>query len=173
MTRCTLAATSAVMLAAWGCGYHVAGRGDMLPKTIKTIAVPPFTNSTVRYRLTERLPAAITRDLLSRTHYQVVADPNEADAVLTGSVITYNAYPATLDPQTGRASTVQVYVHMQVMLRDRATGSVIYTRPDFEVRERYEISTEPRAYLEESDAAMDRLSRDVARMVVSAILEKF
>jgi hypothetical protein len=32
---------------------------------------------------------------------------------------------------------------------------------------------DPNAYFEESDAAMDRLSRDVARTVVSGILEKF
>jgi len=36
-----------------------------------------------------------------------------------------------------------------------------------------EISVDPRAYFEESDPAMERLSRDVARTVVSAILENF
>ena len=25
-----------------GCGYHISGRGDLLPKTVKTIAVMPF-----------------------------------------------------------------------------------------------------------------------------------
>ena len=28
-----------------GCGYHVSGHADMLPKTIKTIAVPAFNIS--------------------------------------------------------------------------------------------------------------------------------
>ena len=50
---------------------------------------------------------------------------------------------------------------------------MLFTRPSFEVRERYEISVDPRAYFEESDPAMERLSRDVARSVVSAILENF
>ena len=156
-----------------GCGYHVSGHADTLPKTIKTIAVPPFSNNTTRYRLTERLPAAITREFLSRTRYKVVGDPKDADAVLNGSVITYAAFPTTFDPATGRASAVQVYVHLGFTLTERATGAVLYSQPNFEARERYEISTDQRAYFEESDPAMDRLSQYVARMVVSAVLEKF
>ena len=41
------------------------------------------------------------------------------------------------------------------------------------MRERYEISIDPRAYFDESEAAMLRVSRDAARSVVSAILENF
>ena len=52
-------------------------------------------------------------------------------------------------------------------------GSVLFSRPYFEVRERYEISVDARTYFEESDVAMERLSRDVARSVVSAVLENF
>jgi outer membrane lipopolysaccharide assembly protein LptE/RlpB len=169
----TACAATALSLLAPGCGYHVSGHADVLPKNIKTIAVPAFANATTRYRITERLPAAITREFIARTRYNIVADPNQADAVLTGTVMTYAAFPTTFDPQTGRASAVQVYVHLQIMLRDRKTGAVLYSRPDFEARERYEISTDPRAYLEESDPALERLSQYVARMVVSGVLENF
>ncbi len=161
----------AVFLA--GCGYHVAGRADLLPKKIKTIAIPSFGNLTTRYRLSERLPAALTREFLSRTRYRIVADPNEADAILSGAVVNYTSYPTVFDPNTGRAASVQMSVILQVTLTDRATGAVLFSRPNFEARERYEISVDQRAYFEESDAALDRLSRDVARSVVSAILENF
>ena len=62
-------ATMAALLAP-GCGYHVSGHADTLPKTIKTIAIPAFSNATIRYRLTERLPAAITREFIGRTRYE-------------------------------------------------------------------------------------------------------
>ena len=42
-----------------------------------------------------------------------------------------------------------------------------------EVKERYEISIDPKAYFDESAPALQRLSRDVSRSVVSAVLEKF
>jgi hypothetical protein len=42
-----------------------------------------------------------------------------------------------------------------------------------EVRQRYEIAIDQDAYFEESDIALERLSRDVARAVVSGVLEAF
>jgi hypothetical protein len=40
-------------------------------------------------------------------------------------------------------------------------------------RQRYEIAVDQTAYFEESDVALDRLSRDVARALVSSVLEAF
>lgn len=173
MKRAAGVAAALAAALVFGCGYHVAGRADLLPKRIQTIAIPAFGNVTTRYRLTERLPAALTHEFISRTRYQIVPDPKTADAVLEGAVVNYSAYPVIFDPATGRASTVQITVVLQVTLRERATGNVLFAQPGLEVRERYEISVDQRAYLEESDVALERASRDVARRVVSAILEGF
>lgn len=161
------------LLAATGCGYHVAGRADLMPKTVRTIAVPAFGNATTRYRITDRLPQAITREFIARTRYQVVNDPGEADAVLYGTVVNYFVYPIIFDQTTGRASTIQVAVSMSATLVERGTGKTLFTRPSFDWKQQYEISSDPRAFFDESDVALDRLSRDVARMLVSAILENF
>jgi hypothetical protein len=50
---------------------------------------------------------------------------------------------------------------------------VLFSRPAFEVRERYEIAVDPQQYFDENATALQRLSRDVARSVVTAILEAF
>jgi hypothetical protein len=160
-------------LALSSCGYHVAGRTDLLPKNIQTIAIPAFANITTRYKLSELLAGAVTREFISRTRYHIVTDPNQADAVLTGSVVNFFAYPILLDPKTARASSVQAIVLLQINLRDRATGAVSFSRPNMEFRQNYELSVDPKAYFDESDPAVDRLSRDVARSVVGAILANF
>lgn len=161
------------LLTALSCGYKVGGRADLLPKQIRTIAIPAWGNTTVRYKFAERLPAAMTREFLSRTRYQVVANPNEADAILNGTVISYTAYPTVFDQATGRAAAVQLIVNLQVRLTERATGKVLFDRPNFEARQRYEISVDPGAYFEESGLALERLTVEVARLVVSSILEGF
>lgn len=166
-------AAALLVLGSSGCGYRVAGKADLLPKSVRTIAVPAFGNASTRYKLSDKLAAQISRELLSRTRYDVVSEPGDADAVLSGSVNNYGVYPTVFDPSTGRASIIQVSVNLSIALRERATNKVIYSRQNFEVRERYEIGTDQRAYVEESDTAMDRLSRDVARSVVSAVLENF
>ncbi len=170
--RLAKAAAGWLLLAALcGCGYHTSGHADLLPKRIKTIAVPAFGNNTMRYRLSGSLPQAIGREFIGRTRYNVVADPAEADAVLHGALLTYAYYTTTL--QGGRASGIEMVVTLQVSLTDRSTGRVLFSRPNMEVRERYEVAADQRAYFEESDIALDRLSRSVARSVVSAVLENF
>lgn len=172
MTR-LLPAPVALLASVLGCGYHISGHADLLPKNIKTIAVPAFGNVTTRYKLADRLSGAVTREFLSRTRYRIVADPNQADAVLHGALSNYTSYPTVFDPATGRASGVLMVATLSVRLVNRATGEEIFSRPSMEVRERYEIAIDPRAYFEESDTAVERMSRDVARSIVSAVLEKF
>ncbi len=168
-----LAAFSTIALAlSTGCGYHVAGHADLMPKSIKTIAIPAFGNVTIRYKLADRLATDVTREFIERTRYAVVTDPAKADATLAGAVVNFVSFPTTFDPVSSRASGVQVIVILQVTLTDK-TGKVIFNRPGMEVRERYEISVDPKAYLDESGPAAERVARDVARTIVSAVLENF
>lgn len=166
-----MAACALALLA--GCGYRVGTHADLIPQKIQTIAVPAWANITNRYKLTEKLPGAIGREFLSRTRYRIVADPNEADAVLTGAVVNYLSLPGVSDSQTQRATAVQISVYLQVSLTERESGKVLFTRPNMEFRQRYEISVDQTAYFEESELALDRLSRDVARTLVSSVLEAF
>ena len=156
-----------------GCGYKVGGKADLLPASIRTIAIPTFSNATTRYKLTEQLPSAITREFLSRSRYRVVADPREADAVLEGAVTNVMSAPTIFDQATGRAAGIQVSVFVNVRLIERATGNVLYTRQGLEVRQRYEVSIEALEFFDESSTALQRLSQEVARQVVSTVLSAF
>lgn len=155
------------------CGYHVAGRGDLLPKTVKTIAIPAFGNITTRYKLTDQLPEAIKREFIARTRYKLVSDPNQADAVLRGAVVNYQSFPTLFDPATSRAVGAQLSVTLQVSLLERTTGKTLFTRPSFEIHEPYQISEDPGQYFEESETALARASKIVAERVVTAILDNF
>src|SRR5579871_731009 len=60
------------------CGYHVAGHADLMPKTIKTIAIPAFGNQTVHQKLSQLISEDLTREFISRTSYRIVAEPEKA-----------------------------------------------------------------------------------------------
>lgn len=168
-----------VLMLLGGCGYHVGGKADMVPKNIKSLYIPPFGNNTTKYRLTDRMAAAVTREFLTRTRYRVVNDANDADAILNGIIVNYNSFPTIFDagttnrPGTGRASGIEMRVTLSVKLTDRVSKAILYNQPSFEAHERYEVSIDPTVYLEENDAALDRMARSVARQIVSAILENF
>lgn len=163
---------TAAALVIGGCGYHVAGTANVLPTEVHTIAVMPWGNATIQYRLSDRLAEDISRELVTRTRYKVIADPAKADATLTGAVANLFSSTTVVDPVTGRSTGAQIVVQIQVKLISR-DGKVLFERPNLEFRDRYEISVDPKKYFDESQPALMRLSRDVSRTIVSAVLENF
>lgn len=161
------------LLALCGCGYKVAGRADTLPDEIGAIAVPAFENVTTRYRLTQRMAGAVTRELTARTRYRVVARPENADAILYGAVANFYAYPNNLDSRSGRPAGMQVMVVLNARLVEEGTGKILFQSNGMVIQARYEISVDQAAYFEESDTALERISQEVARKVVAAMLEDF
>lgn len=164
---------SAFCLLVSACGYQVAGRGDRLPPDIKTIAVPIFTNQSSTFRIEQKLAAAITREFLERTKFQVTPNPAGADAVLKGAVKEVSRGVITYDLTTGRASSLQIQVWADVKLLDLHSNKVVYSNPNFVFREEYQVSQTTSGLFEEDQAALDRLSRDVARTLVTNVLENF
>jgi hypothetical protein len=165
-------AIGALLLLLTSCGYHVAGSTNLLPAEVHTIAITPFRNASIQFKLSDYLTEAVSREMIGRTHYKIVADPAQADAVLSGAVANMFSSAVVADPVTGRSSGAQVVVLIQAKLTGKS-GKVLFERPNIEFRERYEISVNPQQYFDESQAALQRLSKDVARTVVSAILENF
>ena len=150
----------AAMLLAPACGYHVGGRASLIPDTVHTISVSAFGNATVRNTLARLLPAEIAREFHARTRYTIVSDPAQADAVLTGALTNFNTMGTTTDPATGRATSAQVVVTLQITLTERKTGKVLYSHQNYEFRERYEVATDPKVYFDESGTAIERVARD-------------
>ncbi len=172
MTR--LAALLLLACALAGCGYHVAGRATRLPQDVHTIAIPGFANQTQTYKIEQRLTAAVVREIVTRTHYRVVTQVDEsADAILQGTVLTTTVAPVTYDSVTGRASSALVTVTLRVALVDRHNHKVLFEQPNYTFREQYQVSRELSSFFQEESPAMERLSREFARTLVSDVLEAF
>jgi len=155
------------------CGYHVAGRGALLPPDVKTIAVPAFKNQSPTFRIEQQLTSAVTREFLERTHFRVTPNPEGADAVLKGTVKDVRAGVITFDLSTGRATSMQVQVTADLRLEDLHSHKVLFSNSNYIFREEYQVSQSSSAIFEEDKPALDRLSRDLARTLVTDILENF
>jgi outer membrane lipopolysaccharide assembly protein LptE/RlpB len=156
-----------------GCGYHVAGRSEALPKSIHVIAVPALENKTTSYRIEQRLTAATVHEFLGKTPYRVVSDPANGDAVLRGKVLSLEAVPLLFETKTGRATTMLVTVKCEVTFEERETGKVLYHTDNFLFRNQYEISTDVKSFFEEQDPALERLAQDFAARLVAAVIENY
>jgi outer membrane lipopolysaccharide assembly protein LptE/RlpB len=155
------------------CGYHTAGHAVTVPDNVRTIAVPAFVNQTHTYEIDQMLTKAVVREMITRTRYRIVNQADDgADATLRGTVLSTATSPLTYDSTTGRASSVLVVVTMKVAFTDRQ-GKVLYENPAYLFREQYQVSRELNSFFEEDSPALQRLSREFARTLVSNILEGF
>ena len=167
---CGLAAAAAL---ASGCGYHIAGHSDSLPKSIHVIAVPALENKTTSYRIEQKLTGAMVHEFLAKTQYRVTSNLAQGDAVLRGTVMSVEAVPLLFDTATGRATTMLVTVRCAISLTETATQKVLYQTDNFLFRNEYEISTNVKSFFEEQDPALDRLAQDFATRLVAAVTENY
>ena len=168
-----------------GCGYHVAGHNDALPKSIHVIAIPSLENKTTGYRIEQKLTGALVREFLAKTRYKIVSSAGDGDAVLRGTVVSLEATPLLFDTASGsttatgspvttaRATTMLVTVRCDVTLTETSSQKVLYHNENLLFRNEYEISTDVKSFFEEQDPALDRLAQDFAASVVSAVIENY
>jgi outer membrane lipopolysaccharide assembly protein LptE/RlpB len=160
-------------LALAGCGYHVAGHSNKLPSDLNTLAIPTFVNGSQTYRIEQDLTTAVVREFIARTHYHIInREDQSADATLHGTVQSTTLAPITVDTRTGRVATVLVQVGISVSLSDKH-GKLLYSNPGYVFREQYQVSSSPSTFFAEQSPALERLSRDFARALVSDVLENY
>ncbi|HEY1424264.1 MAG TPA: LPS assembly lipoprotein LptE [Candidatus Acidoferrum sp.] len=181
MNRCPQISLLLAALMFGGCGYHVAGHSDALPKSIHVIAVPAIENKTSSYRIEQRLTAATIHEFLAATPYKIVSTAENGDALLRGKVLTLEAVPLLFTttnatpttPSTTRATTMLVTMKCELTLTDSTTQKVLYHTDNFVFRNEYEISTDIKSFFGEQDPALDRMAQDFAKRLVAAVTENY
>ena len=154
-----------------GCGYQLAGKATAIPESVDSIAVPIFTNQTSKYRLEQRLTAAVVDELISRTKYRILSNPASARAVLIGVVTEFTSAPVIF--AGGAGSTFLVTVRLHVTLKDSRSNKVLFENRNYFFREEFEISRASEDFFPEEGPALDRLASAFSRDLVSTILESF
>jgi lipopolysaccharide assembly LptE-like protein len=175
------------VLSVSGCGYALAGRGSFLPAYIKTIGIPTFVNRTTVFNLETTLTQKVRSEFIGRGKYQILPQADGVDALLTGEVLavsltpaSFNTQPASLS-QSGAvtlASRYAITMTARIELRDTRANVVLWENPNLVFRQEYEATggtsaIDPAAFFGQDANALDRLSTDFARTIVSTILEAF
>ena len=153
------------------CGYKQAGKGKGLPANIKTIAVPVFQNSNLKYRVEQRFTRAVIDEILKRARaLHVVTNPDNADAVLDGDIRQFQARGSILDDR-GRTRVWDVRIVISVVVRDLKTRKILFENPRMAFEGEYQLSDDPQSFFNEENPAVDRIAKDFAQTIVSTIME--
>jgi hypothetical protein len=162
-----------------GCGYSLAGRGSFLPADIKTIGIPNFVNRTTVFNLETQLTQKVRAEFIGRGRYQILPEATNIDALLTGEVSNVSLQPQSF---TGGALASRYVITMtaRVELRDTRTNMVLWENQALISRQDYDapgatngVLADPAQFFGQDQNALDRMSTEFARTIVSAILEAF
>jgi hypothetical protein len=160
-----------------GCGYALAGRGSFLPSYIQTIGIPTFANRTTVFNLETLLTQKVRSEFIGRGKYQILPQQNSVDALLTGEVTAVSITPASFTTQQ-LASRYALTMTARIELRDMKENKVLWENPNVMFRQEYEATAgrsaiDPAAFFQQDTNALERMSSEFARTIVSAILEAF
>jgi len=177
--RCVLCSFLCVLVvcSSTACGYTLAGRGSYLPAYIKTIGVPMFTNRTPVFSLETMLTQKVRAEFIGRGKYQILPEGSGVDALLTGDVTAVSVVPASFNPQQ-LASRYSITMTARIELRDVRENKPLWENPAVTFRQEYEATSgrtaaDPAAFFQQDTTALERMSTEFARTIVSAILEAF
>jgi len=165
--------------AAWsGCGYALAGRGSFLPTTIHIVGIPKLENRSTFFQVEDILTDKIRAEFIGRGKYTVTPEATGADALLTGEVLGISVAPVGIT-ENQFASRYLFTVALKMTFTDTHTQDVIWENDSLVFRGEYELATrsnvaiQGETFLDQERNSMDRIGTDVARTVVTAILEAF
>ena len=161
-----------------GCGYALAGRGSFLPADIRVVGIPLLENRTPIQRIDQAITEKVRTEFIGRNKYTIIPAAGGVDAVLSGAIISFVSQPVGLDQQLASASRYRFTVTMRVQFTDSRNGEVLWSNEALTFSEEYDVRTrggalESAVLIEQEGPAIDRLATDLARHVVSSILEAF
>jgi outer membrane lipopolysaccharide assembly protein LptE/RlpB len=169
--RPVLAALLLIALPAAACGYRLAGRNQVLPSTIKVIAVPPFENQTRRPEIEQRITEQVTATFIRRGGYRTTASASSADAVLKGQVTGYDVTPVSVGAQ-GRATRYEVVITATVELTTVPDARVLFRSSHFVFKEQYDVEGDA-TFFDREIEAINQIATHFAESLVTSILEGF
>jgi Lipopolysaccharide-assembly len=162
------------------CGYTLAGRGSTLPTSIKTIGIPLFVNRTTVFNLETKLTEKVRSEFIGRGKYTIESDATGVDGVLVGEITAVTVAPSSINANQ-LASRYAITMIAKVELRETKTNMVLWDNPSLIFRQEYDATgnitgqtaIDPTAFFGQDASALERLSTEFARTIVSAILEAF
>jgi hypothetical protein len=166
-------------LASSACGYALAGRGSFLPAYIRTVGIPQFENRTTFFQVEQVLTEKVRTEFIGRGKYTIRPDGVGADALLTGEIVSVSLQPVGFTEQQF-ASRYLFTILMRVRFTDTRTTEVLWSDDALSFSSEYELTTRGNAaitdgtsFIDQERTAFERISSDIARSVVTAILEAF
>jgi len=159
------------LLTLYSCGYHLAGTVSSLPPDVKRIAIPQFSNKTLRPDIENQFTNALLDEFAKGKKVEVVEE-GKADAVVKGTITAFDTTPISY----AGGDIIQEYrvtVRLEASLVKKTDEAVAWK--DKNIAYFADYKNDPDVAISEAnrDAAIKKIAVDVARQLYSNMLEGF
>ncbi len=164
-----LAFAVALGAAIFGCGYKLVRYGGSLGN-VESLTIETLSNESYEAGVEYIMSDALRREFLRRGAVRLTEDPNEADLVLTGSVLP-------LESSGSSFSSAVLVIEYQLTLSlaiqaTRGDGTEVPLDPRaLRESERYLVSPDVEATRKNRDEALHRIAAQLAGRVHDALAE--
>jgi outer membrane lipopolysaccharide assembly protein LptE/RlpB len=118
-------ATYLAFLSLFGCGYQFAGKSESFPRDVRSVYVEPFLNRTRDVGIDHEMTTAVRSELYRRGELQVVDVPDQADAILSGVVRSFDSTTASVNREDELLQYEAVMV-VDVTFRRRQPSEILW-----------------------------------------------
>lgn len=157
-----------------GCGYHLVGTSSFLPDELQLLYLDHFKNMSTWSDVDQRLNESLAREWVRRGRFELVEERKKAQVVLEGVVRGISMVPVALDDR-GRATEYQMTLTVSVQLLDvrGEEPEILWEDKAFSRRTSYEVDLSAVDFFDRQIQAMELVSEDLSRGLVTAVLEGF
>ena len=153
-----------------GCGYHLLGTGSTLPKHLKTIFIPVFTNSSTQPEIHRQLTSSVINSFVTDGRVKVVRN-SKSDMVLTGDLFYYELKTVSFNSNNFATGHI-VKLAVNVEVTDKANNKPYLKqtlRAEWNYKDTSDIVVTESARL----AALEQAYRLLVNRLVSLLINKF
>jgi hypothetical protein len=169
-----VSALAGLALVLGACGYQpLDGRGVFGPD-VRTIELDSFENETREPGLEQQITDAMAEEFARRAWLEPVLDGQVAspDLIMSGLLRTASVRSDTFS-SGGLALEERIELRLDVSVRRRESGEVVYQHPDFRAREVFLSSADPMVYASNKEQALRRVASSIAEQVHDELFQRF
>lgn len=153
-----------------GCGYNLVGKGSSVPKNVRTISIPTFTNVSQEPGIEVTFTQVVREEFIRDGRLKVV-DSRKADWLLTGEIQGYALSPVSFD-SSDNVTAYWIEMALTVKLKDRRNKKDIFEQSfnphwDYAVTSAVSLSNVSRLQ------GIENAAKDFGKTLTSLAIEGF
>ena len=98
---------------------------SLFPNDVRSVCLKMFDNQTFRRGVEYDLSDALAKRIEAETPYKIISDPDRADTVISGQIVSIGELPLSLERETGVVLEKQLELTAVVNWKNLKTGQLL------------------------------------------------